>query len=110
MKPANLRLTEAARYMGISRSKLNELARSGEVGRFKLGSTYRYRVEDLDRFTNSIAMKHLPTYLQTQKRDQLLRVDPLFTLPIFRGVERRLPRPIQYRYETRNAGLTSSGW
>ena len=48
--PAALAHDAAAAYLGIGRTTLYELAKTGEVPAMNIGSARRYRVVDLDAF------------------------------------------------------------
>ena len=43
---------EAAKYVGISTRKLDDLATAGEIPRVKIGSKTVFRTVDLDNFLN----------------------------------------------------------
>jgi hypothetical protein len=79
-----LRLSDAARYLPIGRSKLNELALAGEVARVRLAGTWRYTTDDLDAYKQRQYEKTVPAYLQVKTRGRH-NADPLYQLPIMRG-------------------------
>ncbi|MBD3675156.1 MAG: helix-turn-helix domain-containing protein [Planctomycetaceae bacterium] len=47
---ATISVREAARYIGISRSKLYEMIRDREIKSIRIGASRRFRVRDLDEF------------------------------------------------------------
>lgn len=49
-----LRDIEAARMLGISRSKFHTLVASGEIRRLKLGRCARYRRSDVEQFIEGL--------------------------------------------------------
>jgi hypothetical protein len=74
-----LRLSDAAKYLHLGRSQLNQLALDGKVARIPVGNgQYRYSVGDLEAYLTVQQARYIPDYLQKQIRDHPHRIDPLW--------------------------------
>jgi excisionase family DNA binding protein len=58
LTPAWLRVKDAERYAGLSRSTLAKLIASGEVEASKVGKALRVNRESLDEYMGRHAIKH----------------------------------------------------
>ena len=57
MDPINLSIIEAARVLGIARSKLYELINAGQLETVKLGTRTLVRVASIKAFSDSLAKR-----------------------------------------------------
>ena len=55
MEPINLSIVDAARTLGIGRSKLYELINAGDLETVKLGTRTLVRVASIKAFSDSLA-------------------------------------------------------
>lgn len=60
IRPISIRIPAAVKMTGISRSRLFELMRDGEVESVKLGSARLIIVESLDGFLERLRSGHVP--------------------------------------------------
>ena len=57
MEPINLSIIDAARALGIGRSKLYELINAGQLETVKLGTRTLVRVASIKAFSDSLAKR-----------------------------------------------------